>query len=273
MDLTPSPVKVAALELGIPVQTPIKARAPDFVEFIESLEADALIVASYGQILSERLLNAAQRGGINLHGSILPKYRGAAPIQRAIEAGDQETGTTLMQMDKGMDTGAVIAEIRTPIGEDETYGELHERLAHLSADLLMEWINRIVAGDYQAHVQDHVNATHAAKITREDQLLDFSNDAIREYNRFRAFTPNPGVFIETSLGKVKIHTARHTDRSGVPGEVIATSPHLVLAFHGTSLEIHELQPEGKKRMSGRDYANGARIQVGDQLRPNPKHEG
>jgi folate-dependent phosphoribosylglycinamide formyltransferase PurN len=148
MGLKASPVKLAAQELGLEVATPQKCRAPEFVEQLESLQADALIVAAYGQILSQSVLDSVRRGGINLHGSILPKYRGAAPIQRAILEGETQTGVTLMQMDRGMDTGDVIAISRTPIGPDETYGELQERLAETGAELLFEWLERIVAGDY-----------------------------------------------------------------------------------------------------------------------------
>src|SRR5262249_18938452 len=126
MRMHSSPVKEAALEIGLPVETPEKSRAPEFVERLQSENADALVVASYGQILSQRVLDSAKRGGINLHGSILPKYRGAAPIQRAILDGEPETGITLMQMDKGMDSGDIIAIERTPIGSDETYGELQD---------------------------------------------------------------------------------------------------------------------------------------------------
>jgi len=267
MSLKPSPVKRAALELGLPVETPEKSRAPEFVELIRALEADAMVVASYGQILSQALLEATQRGGINLHGSILPKYRGAAPIQRAILEGETETGVTLMQMDKGMDTGDVIDIVRTPIGPDETYGELQNRLASLAADQIREWLPRIVAGDYPRQPQDHESATIAPKVDRAESELRFDNEAAREYNRFRAFTPNPGTFLRIEgIGTVKLHQVGPSEGSAAPGTVLSVQPFPRIAFENGSLELIEVQPEGKKRMSGRDWINGLRLRPGENLR-------
>lgn len=260
--LTPSPVKAAALELGIAVETPEKARAAEFVEAIRALDADALVVASYGQILSTKLLESTRRGGINLHGSILPKYRGAAPIQRAILDGEPETGITLMQMDRGMDTGDMIAIERTPIGPDETYGELQDRLALLAADMAQAWLPRIVAGEYTRVPQDHTEATMAPKIEKADAALDAGQPAATEYNRFRAFTPVPGATLTTLSGLVRLSQVRLSEATGDPGTVLATSPNLRIAFADGALDLLELQPEGKKRMSGRDFANGARLRPG-----------
>lgn len=267
MSLKPSPVKRAALELGLPVETPEKSRAPEFVERIRALEADAMVVASYGQILSQSLLDATTRGGINLHGSIVPKYRGAAPIQRAILEGETETGVTLMQMDKGMDTGDVIDIVRTPIGPDETYGELQNRLASLAADQIHEWLPRIVAGDYPRQPQDHESATVAPKVDRAESELRFDNEAAREYNRFRAFTPNPGTFLRIEgIGTVKLHQVGPSEGSAAPGTLLAVQPFPRIAFENGSLELIEVQPEGKKRMSGRDWINGLRLRPGENLR-------
>jgi methionyl-tRNA formyltransferase len=289
MGLKASPVKLAAQELGLEVATPQKCRAPEFVEQLESLQADALIVAAYGQILSQSVLDSVRRGGINLHGSILPKYRGAAPIQRAILEGETQTGVTLMQMDRGMDTGDVIAISRTPIGPDETYGELQERLAETGAELLFEWLERIVAGDYPRQPQNEAEATLAPKVTKAEAELRFERPANREYDRFRAFTPSPGAFVRLiaspgespststllppsasrsaprGAGVVRIHRARARTESGPAGTILGLDPFPRIAFLEGSLEWVEVQPEGKKRMSGRDWANGLRLRPGQRL--------
>lgn len=260
--LTPSPVKLAAHELGIEVADPVKSRAPEFVERLESIRPDALFVASYGQILSVRMLDAAIRGGINLHGSILPKYRGAAPIQRCILDGETESGVTLMQMDKGMDTGDMISIARTPIGPDETYGELQDRLALIAAELARDWAERIASGEYPRTPQDPALATHAPKIDKSEAELRVDRVAHHEYNRFRAFTPSPGAFIRTEHGSVRLSALRLSQERGAPGVILATSPQLRIAFENGSIDFVEIQPEGKKRMSGRDFANGARLRPG-----------
>jgi methionyl-tRNA formyltransferase len=265
MKLMPSPVRAKALELGLPVETPEKSRSPEFVEVLRALEADALLVAAYGQILSTKVLESAAKGGINLHGSLLPKYRGAAPIQRAIQMGESETGVTLMQMDRGMDTGDMIATVATKIGPDETYGELHDRLAVMAADLADEWMPRVVSSDLPRSPQDNEHATMAPKILKEEAELDSRRDALEEYRRFRAFTPAPGAFLRTILGTLKLSGMRFDERKGAPGEIVEVSPNLVVAFANGSLSITELQPEGKKRMSGRDFANGARLKPGARL--------
>lgn len=266
MKLQAAPIKEAALELGLPVETPEKSRAPEFVARLREENADALVVAAYGQILSQAVLDSAKRGGINLHGSILPKYRGAAPIQRCILDGETETGVTLMQMDRGMDTGDMIEIARTPIDPDETYGELQDRLSLIAGDLAVAWMPRIVAGDYPRMPQDNERATHAPKVEKSEAELSPLRSAIGEYNRFRAFTPSPGAFLSTRLGHIKISRAQFIpDAVGTAGTILSTSPELVVAFEGGALALLEIQPEGKKRMRGSDFANGARLRPGDGL--------
>lgn len=267
MRLQPAPAKVLAQELGLEVESPERTRAPEFVERLRAVEADALVVASYGQILSVAVLESARRGGINLHGSILPEYRGAAPIQRCILDGRSETGITLMQMDRGMDTGDMIEIVRTPIGPDETYGELQDRLAMIAADLAVAWMPRIVAGDYPRMPQNGERATIAPKIEKSEAELTFSKGAAQEYDRFRAFTPAPGAFLRTAGGLLRLHAARRSDATGEPGTLLAVAPEPVVAFDGGALRLREVQPEGKRRMPGRDWANGARLKVGDSLAP------
>ncbi|MCC7433271.1 MAG: methionyl-tRNA formyltransferase [Methanoregulaceae archaeon] len=262
MRMHPSPVKQAALELGVPCETPERSRAPEFIETLRGFEADALVVAAYGQILSLDVLTSAKRGGINLHGSILPAYRGAAPIQRCLINGDAETGVTLMQMDRGMDTGDMIDIVRTAIDPDETYGELQERLAIFAADLARDWMPRIVAGDYPRTPQDSALATMAPKLERIEGQLRTAMPAAEAYNRFRGVTPSPGAFFESDYGRVKIVAARIGVREGVPGAYLGGDE---LAFAGGSLRLAEVQPEGRGRMSLSALANGLRLRPGDAL--------
>lgn len=264
MKMQACPVKKVALDLGLPVETPEKARDPEFVAQVEALNADVHVVAAYGQILSVRLLETARNGGINLHGSILPEYRGAAPIQRAIADGKTETGVTLMQMAKGMDTGDMIAIERTPIDPNETYGELQTRLSHIAASMIREWLPRLCTGDYPREVQDDALATHAAKVTREETELAFTQDVNGAYRRFRAFTPNPSVYISTNRGRLKLKGVRQIETRAPAGEVLSTTP-LVIGFEGGALQFDRVQPEGKPEMSGDAWANGQRLNVGDSL--------
>lgn len=262
MKLHPSPVKHAALELGLPCATPERSRDPEFVESLRLLEADALVVAAYGQILSASVLESARRGGINLHGSILPAYRGAAPIQRCLMNGDTETGVTLKQMDRGMDTGDMIDIVRTPIDPDETYGALQDRLAILAADLARIWMPRIVAGDYPRTPQDASLASLATKLERSEGELRIGMTAIDAYNRFRGVTPSPGAYLETDFGRIKIAAARRGERTSAPGTYLGGDE---LAFSEGSLRLIEIQPEGRGRMPLGAFANGLRLRAGDAL--------
>lgn len=265
LQLHPAPTKVAAVELGIPVESPEKSRSAEFLARLVDEHADLLLVASYGQILSEAVLNSARQGGVNLHGSILPKYRGAAPIQRAIEAGEPETGITLMQMDRGMDTGDMIDVVRTPIGPDETYGELQDRLAVIAADLAEAWIERLAAGEYPRTAQDAREATVAPKVDRSETELDLNAPATSIYNRYRAFSPAPGASVATNLGRLKLRSVRLSEMAGTPGTIVALNPEVVVACSTGGLVLREVQPEGKRSMPGRDWANGARLRIGDNL--------
>jgi len=259
------PMKLVAQELGLPVESPVKARDPEFVERVRREEADFLLVASYGQILSQKLLDSATQGGINLHGSILPKYRGAAPIQRCIQAGEAETGITLMQMDKGMDTGDIIDISRTEIGPDETYGALQDRLALIAASMICDWKDRLSVGDYPRVQQDDALASMAPKIEKAEAEIRFHEPATAAYNRIRAFTPSPGPFLQTKSGLAKIKEARQGAGTGAPGTVLSIKDGLEVAMGEGSLRLLTLQPEGKKPMSGRDFASGLRLKVGDSL--------
>lgn len=272
MQIRPSAVEATARELGLPVETPERARDPEFIARVRDLAPDLLVVASYGQILRQSLLDAATIAPINLHGSILPAWRGAAPIQRAVEAGDTTTGVTLMRMDAGMDTGPTIHVATTPIGPDETSGELQLRLAKLAADQLRTWLPLLGATDFVATPQPSEGVTLAPKITKEDGRLDPRRPVQGEYDRFRAFTPAPGAFLVTRFGMLKVHRAsRVAGTDARPGDITLGNDGPTLAFAGGALRLDEVQAEGKRRTSGRDWANGARLRTGDNLL-NPDDE-
>lgn len=262
-----SAVKREAQRLGLRVETPERCGSPEFVEAVAQEGADVAVVAAYGQILPQALLDASRRGAVNFHASVLPKYRGAAPIQRAILAGETSTGVTLIQMDRGMDTGDVIAVETTEIGPYETYSELQERLAEIAARMASDWLPRIVAGDYPRVPQDHGNATYAPKVERGEAELRFDRDAVEEFRRYRAFTRTPGAFIETRFGRLGLHRVMPSMLCGEPGTVLSVRPALAVGFRGGALELDEVQPEGKKRMSGGDLVNGWRLVPGMSLRP------
>jgi len=258
-----SPVKAVALELGIQVETPEKSRSPEFREILEAENADIFLVAAYGQILSQAVLDIPRCGCINLHGSILPKWRGAAPIQRAIEAGDLETGVTLMQMDRGMDTGDIIAIDRIPIGADETAGDLFGKLADLAGEMAREWMPKIAAGDYERVPQDGELARMAPKVEKSEAEITADLDLRMAYDRFRAFSPFPGAFAVGDLGQIKLHRVRPVDGvEGVPGTLIDAPGEIIVAVQGGGLRLEEFQLEGRKRVLASEFLNGARLSPG-----------
>jgi methionyl-tRNA formyltransferase len=263
----PSEVKRAAVRLGLPVETPEKSRDKGFIEHLSTLDADAFVVASYGQILSKSLLAVPKRGCFNLHASLLPKYRGAAPIQYAVLNGDAETGVTLMLMDEGMDTGDAIARTAIPIGPDETAGELHDRLAVIGAELADLWIEPLASGNFPRVPQDTGVASYAPKVSKADAELDFDGSMKQEYDRFRAFTPIPGAWIATSNGPLKLRRVcrGRRDPNAASGTVVSVRPFEV-AFADGSLVFEEVQPQARKAMPGSEFANGARIVPGDCLK-------
>lgn len=269
LEARPSPVQRAAARLGLPTAAPARASSPEFVEKVRSLGPDLLLVAAYGQILRPALLDAGRQGAFNLHGSILPEWRGAAPVQRAVEAGRQETGVTLMQMDAGLDTGDIVAVERTPVGPDETAGELGARLALLAAQLASAWLPRLASGDYPRTPQDESKATYAPKLRREEGRIDPSRPAGSEYDRYRAFTPKPGAYLELAGGaELKVLRARlEPGVEAPPGTVARTKPELVLACAGGGLVLLEVQAPGRKPVAGRDWANGARLAAGARFVP------
>lgn len=266
LELKPTAVKSRAQELGLEVATPERCRSKPFVERIRALELDASVVVSYGQILSQALLDAPRRGCFNLHASLLPRHRGAAPIQRAILAGDTQTGVCLMQMDAGLDTGDLIASHPTGIGPEETAGELHDRLAPIAAELAAAWMPALVQGEYTRTPQPLEGVTYAAKIEKHEAELSVTLHAGEAYNRYRAFTPWPGAFLRTRWGVLKLLRTRLTPalHDAQPGTLLDPEGPCV-AFVGGALALIEVQLEGRRPIRGHDFLLGARLAPGDRL--------
>lgn len=270
--LAAPPVKQFAIERAIPVLQPLKARDGILASALREAELDFALVVAYGKILPVDVLNAPRLGCLNVHASLLPRFRGAAPIQWAILSGDQETGVCLMQMDVGMDTGPVLDVRRTPIHENETSGELFERLSLLSGDLVRESIPRFVAGELHPAPQPEAGVTHARMIEKDDGALDFAERAQQVHDRVRGLSPWPGAYTALSLAdaqppaRIKVHETRVVARDGqqaAPGSVISAGSEGVLVACGAgSVRILSLQLEGKRRMDARSFLAGHPISPG-----------
>lgn len=267
---TPSPVKLLAEQLALPVLQPLKARDETFIGDLRFLQPDLLVVVAYGQILPSTLLSLPRFGCLNVHTSLLPKYRGAAPIQWAIADGEAETGVTIMQMDAGLDTGPVLAVRRTPILPTDDSQILHDRLAQLGAELLIETIPGYVAGTITPQPQPVVGFTYAAKIKKEDGQIDWNLPAQQIWNRLRAFTPWPGAFTflatETKPQLLKIWKAEWLERTGSVGEILsADKTGVVIGCGHGALRILELQREGGRRLTTEQFLAGFPLKAGGKL--------
>jgi methionyl-tRNA formyltransferase len=262
-DLKPQPsvVKITALEAGLAVLQPEKARNPEFVSSLGALTPDVIVVAAYGQILPPSILELPKFGCVNVHASLLPKYRGAAPIQWAIIDNEPETGVTIMRMGAGLDTGDILTRKATPIDPDETGQELHDRLALLGAELLVNTLPEYCSGAIQPVPQDNAAATYARKITREDGRLDWSQPALVLRNRIRAFTPWPGAYAELLIrGKprlVKFARATVVPSQGQPGQVLQGDRNgVMIACGADALRFEQLQLEGGRKMTAAEFIAG-----------------
>ena len=267
LQLQPSPVKILAEKLNLPVLQPLRARDDIFIAKLRELKPDLIVVIAYGQILPQSLLDLPRFGCLNVHTSLLPKYRGAAPIQWAIANGDVETGVTVMKMDAGLDTGPVLATRHTPILPADDSQTLHDRLARLGAELLGETIPAYVAGNVLPQPQPAEDSSYAAKIKKEDGKIDWHQPAEIILNRLRAFTPWPGAFTflkaEPKPQLLKIWKAEITGQSGQAGEVLAANKHgITIGCGHNSLRILELQREGGKRLTTEHFLAGCPIQPG-----------
>lgn len=267
--LLQTPVKKYALEQGLTVYQPQKVKTPEFVELLHELQPELIVVAAFGQFLSKEILELPKYGCINVHASLLPKYRGAAPIQYAIIKGEKESGVTIMQMDIGMDTGAMLDKVVVPIAENTTMGELHDALREQGATLLLQVIDKIAAGTAVAEPQDNEQATYATLLDRSMEHIDWSKTAQEVHNLIRGFNPAPSTFTKLPNGKsLKIWGSKMTDKSSAAaaGTVIETGKHSFFVACGEGvLEITEVQPESKKRMPAQVFLNGRGVQEGDLL--------
>ncbi|WP_304273752.1 methionyl-tRNA formyltransferase [Phascolarctobacterium succinatutens] len=267
--LLQTPVKEYALAQGLTVYQPQKVKTPEFVELLHELQPELIVVAAFGQFLSKEILELPKYGCINVHASLLPKYRGAAPIQYAIIKGEKESGVTIMQMDIGMDTGAMLDKVVVPIEENTTMGELHDALREQGAALLLQVIDKIAAGTAVAEPQDNEQATYATLLDRSMEHIDWSKTAQEVHNLIRGFNPAPSTFTKLPNGKsLKIWGSKMTDKSSAAaaGTVIETGKHSFFVACGEGvLEITEVQPESKKRMPAQVFLNGRGVQEGDLL--------
>ena len=266
-ELAPSPVKMVARELGIPVHQPERVRRPEAVRLLQTLAPDLMVVVGYGQIIPQNIIDLPPFGILNVHGSLLPKYRGAAPVQWAIANGERETGATIMQIDAGLDTGDMLARRATPIGADETAPELSARLAELGAELLLEVISQVEAGTAVRQKQDDTQATVAPILRKEDGRIDWTRSAQEIYNRLRGFNPWPGAYTNFRGQPLAVTRARVASDSGAaPGELKVDGRTLLVGCgENSSLELLELQPSGKRRMNAQEFANGYRPRTGELL--------
>ncbi len=262
MALTASPVKQAALALGLPVTQPEKIKNnQEFRAHLESIAPQAIIVVGYGRIIPQWMIDLPRLGNINLHGSLLPKYRGAAPIQWAIARGETITGVTTMRIDAGLDTGDILLQSDERIKPEDTALTLTPRLAQTGAELMIRTLAGLEQGTITPRRQDDSRATLAPILKREDGLIDFSRTAVEAWNRLRGFQPWPGAFTLFRGKTLHLHSAVPAPEVAVvaPGHFAIENERLLLGFaHGTTLDVQELQPEGKKRMSARDFVNGYR---------------
>ena len=263
--LTPSPVKKFAVEHGLPLLQPITLRDDEIAAELAALGADIMIVAAYGLILPQNVLDIPRVGCLNVHGSLLPRWRGAAPIQAAILAGDRETGACLMSMEAGLDTGPVFACESVLIGSEETAGELHDRVAAIGAELLVTHLDDIVAGRLQARQQDDSKASYAAKISSADAVIDWQQPAAQLDRRVRAYNPVPGAWFMLGNERIKCWQARVVAGVGAAGAVLsADADGVVVACGEGALRLEILQRPGKRAVSAGEFAAQRDI-VGRQL--------
>ncbi|WP_276352600.1 methionyl-tRNA formyltransferase [Cohnella caldifontis] len=275
-ELTPPPVKEFALERGLPVLQPERMRAADAVEAVAAYRPDLIVTAAYGQILPKAVLALPRLGCVNVHGSLLPKYRGGAPIQRCVMGGETVTGVTLMYMAEGLDTGDMIARVEVPITDEDTAGTMFGKLSRAGAALLTEWLPKLADGTAPRVPQNDAEATYAPNLTREDERIDWSGTAREVFNRVRGLNPMAGGFTFWNGEVFKVWSCRIPQESDkrlrpeweklTPGSVLETGPFGIRVRTGDgSVVLTDVQPAGKKTLPASEFARGARLAPGTVL--------
>ena len=265
----PSPVKKSALQHGLPLFQPARVKTDETREYLSQFRPDAIVIVAYGHIVPQWMIDLPPLGCINLHASLLPKYRGAAPINWAIIRGEKETGVTTMKIDAGMDTGDMLLERREPIRDDDTTETLGERLGVIGSDLMIETLRKLEGGDITPRPQNHDLATLAPRLKKEDGVIDWTLTAEEIERRVRGLIPWPGAYTSFRGKRLHIWRAEALVAEGsiaAPGAIATEGKRLAVACgEGTELLLHEVQMEGRKRISARDFANGARVESGEIL--------
>ncbi len=265
-----NPIKKAAMAFDLNILQPENIKVPAVIDEIKALRPELLVVVAYGQLLPKELLQIAPLGCINVHASLLPKYRGGAPIHRAILAGEKETGVTTMYVSESLDAGDIILQVKTEIGTDLTVGELHDILSEMGADLLLKTINLILADAAPRISQDHNKASYASLLTKMDEKINWATDAQNVVNLIRGMDPWPGAFSNWNGKNLKIWKGKAVTLNKnlvVPGEIIAIDREgiLIAAANDTGVLIKELQLQGKKRLTAKEFLNGNHLAVGEKL--------
>ena len=261
LKLTPPPVKVRAQELGIPVYQPNTLRDEETLELIKGMNADCAVVAAYGKLIPTAMLKVLKYGFVNIHSSLLPKYRGAAPINWAVINGEEVSGVSTMLLDEGLDTGDVLESLETPIDPDETAGELHDRLAVMGAQLIVSTLEKIENGTVERKKQDDSKSCYAPMLDKALGIIDWSSSAVSIHNKVRGLQPWPVAAAWLCGERLRIHKTRLTDGEGKNGEVISLDPFTVACGEGAVI-IEELQADGGKRMKASDYFRGHSVPLG-----------
>jgi len=274
LTLTPPAVKVRATELGLPVVQPTKLRTGEFGAWVRAQVVDVALVVAYGRILPRDVLDGPRLGCVNVHASLLPKYRGAAPITWAVVNGERESGVSLMKLDEGMDTGPTFAHVTTPVGADETAGELSERLARLGAEAVTRWLPRYLEGAVTLEAQDEARATTAPMLEKEHGRVDWTRPAQRVHDHVRGMSPWPGASTTCRGKTLKLHAthvvAAAPPAGARPGQVVVADKARVLVACGEQcVDLTRVQPEGKRPMTGAEWVMGRGVAEGDVLGAAP----
>jgi len=267
LELVASPIKECAIDLDLPITQPDRIKTNEELRAqLTALKPDAIVVVGYGRIIPQWMLDLPALGNINLHASLLPKYRGAAPIQWAIANGETVTGVTTMRIDAGLDTGDILLQNELAVAPDDTAETIAPRLASIGADLMVETLRGLQAGGVHPRSQDNSQSSLAPILKKEDGLVDFSRRGSEIYNRIRGFQPWPGAYTKFRNKNLQIVKAKPAKDALPPGELNLREGRLLVGCgHGTSLELLEVQLEGKKRTTARDFVHGYRLQTGEKL--------